>query len=102
MESVSLIRKTLFIEFLLVKEIMTHKISSLLATGLIICKVWVIRLDQVERDLIKKKKKRSLPQVQKSLRKLYRVGELQLRVWGVTVMAQHGGQSLSYIMRVSV
>ena len=58
MESVSLIRKTLFIEFLLVKEIMTQKISSLLATGLIICKVWVIRLDQVERDLIKKKKKR--------------------------------------------
>ena len=58
MESVSLIRKTLFIEFLLVKEIMTQKISSLLATGLIICKVWVIRLDQVERDLIKKKKKK--------------------------------------------
>ena len=82
---------------------MTQKIGSLLATGLIICKMWVIRLDQVERDLIKKKKtKQTLPQVQKSLRKLYRVGELQLRAWGVTVMAQHGGQSLSYIMRVSL
>lgn len=63
-------------------------IGSLPTTGLIVCKVWVIRLEHEERAFIKKTE--SLPQVQKSLGKLGRVGRLQLEAWGVTMMAQHG------------
>lgn len=54
MKSVSLLQRTLFIKFLLVKGIMTHMIGSLPTTGLIVCKVWVIRLEHEERAFIKK------------------------------------------------